>query len=395
MNILFLCDEYPPCQHGGIGSVTQQLARELAKKHHNVIVCGLYPFYRKAASYEEDKGVLVFRRYYGNKVILKLSKHKYFGRIINIKKRFYEYLDFVSGLIKKYEIEIIEIPDFNEVFYYSGPRFIRFPDFKIPSVIKLHGSYSFFDHINRSVSYNQSIFKKELTLITNATKVLSISEFSKQKVIEIFNYNKSISVIYNGLNLDSLSLKYEFISKIVVFAGTLAEKKGIISLVLAWGKVVMKIPEAKLFIYGKGGRTILTKINEMIPDKIKDSINIKGFIDKESLPEIYRTAACAIFPSYAESFSMAPLESMMVGCPTIYTNRASGAELITNGIDGILIDPDNIEDIARAVIYLLSNRTEAIKIGENGEKRIREKFNISAIADAHLELYSNLINEVE
>ena len=81
MNILYLCDEYPPCQHGGIGSVTQSLARELVSKGHKVSVCGFYPYYRTAAAYEEDFGVQAYRYFYGNWLLLKLSRHKYFGRI--------------------------------------------------------------------------------------------------------------------------------------------------------------------------------------------------------------------------------------------------------------------------------------------------------------------------
>jgi glycogen synthase len=43
MNILYICDEYPPGPNGGIGSVVQNLARELVKQGHKVYVVGLYP----------------------------------------------------------------------------------------------------------------------------------------------------------------------------------------------------------------------------------------------------------------------------------------------------------------------------------------------------------------
>jgi glycosyltransferase involved in cell wall biosynthesis len=393
MNILYLCDEYPPCQHGGIGSVTQQLAREMVKKNHKVSVCGFYPYYRKADFYEEDQGVRVYRRFYGNKLILKLSKHKFLGRIVNIENAFNNYLEFLNALIDKNKIEIIEIPDFNEAFYYTGPRFINFPDFKIPSVIKLHGSYSYFEQIKKKGSYIDFIYKKELFLIHSGTRVLSISEFSKNVAIDLFKYSKNISVIYNGVLPDNFYGDNENSSNTVVFAGTLAEKKGILSLILAWREVISKIPTARLIVCGKGGKSTLMKVNENLSDETRKTIDFKGFIEKDKLSQIYRNASCAIFPSYAESFSMAPLESMRVGCPTIYTERASGGELITNGVDGLLIDPDDLEGIADAILFMLNNPTKAKQMGRNGVKTIRDKFNISSVADEHLKLYYNLIKE--
>lgn len=391
MNILYLCDEYPPCQHGGIGTATQNLARAMVLKGYKVSVCGFYPYYRTALPFEIDSGVKVYRRFYGNNLLLKLSRHRYLGRIVNIESKFYSYTRFLIDLIKKNGIDIIEMPDFNEVFRNTGPRFISFPDFGIPTVIKLHGTYSFFDHLEIENSYNKSIYKKERNLLQNANKVLAISEFSTKVVRDIFNYTKNIPVIYNGIPLTELhNYKGDSGIQTVVFAGTLAEKKGVLSLIKAWEKVVTEIPSARLLLYGKGGMGILEKINKFISDKGHGSIQLKGFVNNFFLSEIYSTASCAIFPSYAESFGMAPLESMVAGCPTIFTKRTSGEELIINGINGLLIDPDNIQEIADAIVKMLTDRKSAIEMGRKGSETIKKKFNISVIADQHIDLYQSL-----
>ena len=246
MNILYLCDEYPPCQHGGIGSVTQNLARELVLKGHHVYVCGFYPYYRTASTFEEDFGVLVYRHFYGNRLLLKFSRHKYFGRSVNIRGKFNFYTRFLKEFIQKNKIDIVEIPDFNEVFRYTGPRFINYPDFGIPSVIKLHGNFSFFGHLKKENSFNESIYRKEYYLIQNANEILSVSEFAKKVVKDIFNYPKDIAVIYNGINITEAG-KYieDSDSKSVVFAGTLSDKKGVLSLIKAWETVVAEIPTAR------------------------------------------------------------------------------------------------------------------------------------------------------
>ena len=65
MNILYICDEYPPGKNGGIGTMVQVLGRELVKQGHNVHVAGLYGYRYGSSDYEEDKGVRVYRLRYG------------------------------------------------------------------------------------------------------------------------------------------------------------------------------------------------------------------------------------------------------------------------------------------------------------------------------------------
>jgi glycosyltransferase involved in cell wall biosynthesis len=394
MNLLYLCDEYPPCENGGIGTVTQILAREMVIKGHQVWVCGFYPYYRKVSSYEEDQGVKVFRRFYGSRLLLQLSKHRYAGNIINIENGFNKYTKFLSELIKKNKIDLIEIPDFNEVFRYSGPRFIEFPDFGIPKVVKLHGTYSFVSQMADRKSINKRLYNKEKQHIHSATVVLAVSEFVKKVAIDIFHYSGKTHVINNGIFIiDSIKYNEDQNNKTVVFASKLSKQKGVLSLIVAWEKVIQEIPAAKLFLYGKVAKSTLESINKLITDKTRESIKLEGFINGTLLPEIYSIASCAIFPSYVESFGMAPMESMQIGCPTIYTKRASGEELITNGTDGILIDPDNIQEIADAIIFMLTDRTSAVLMGKNAALKVREKFDISIIADKHIEFYNTLLKQ--
>lgn len=388
MNILYLCDEYPPCSHGGIGSVTRILAREMVRTGHSVIVCGFYPYFRAALPYEEDQGVKVYRRHYGNKFLLTISKSNYFSEILNIEYQFKKYTDFLRKIIEDNFIDLIEIPDFNEAFRYSGGVNIKLPDFGIPTVIKLHGSYSFIARLS-NLPIENKLFIKEKTLIHNATKVLAVSNFARNVSAEIFNYTKHIDIINNGVYLNH---KNDYLGdlKSVIYAGKLSREKGILSLIASWEKVIEDTPSARLIIYGKKEKAYVKVINDLISDKTADSIELKGFVNRIELEEIYRMASCAVFPSYIETFGMAAMEAMSVGCPTIFTKRACGAELISNGMNGLLIDPDKKDEISNAIIYMLNNRAEAKIMGSNGAKTIQEKFNIALIAKQHINLYSEL-----
>jgi glycosyltransferase involved in cell wall biosynthesis len=394
MNILYLCDEYPPCQHGGIGTVTQNLARTLVEKGHKVVVAGFYPYYRKATKSENDKGVKVYRFFYGSKFQLQFSKRKFSGRFINIERQFNNYIDCLKKIIQENEIDIIESPDFVEAFRYSGPRMIQFPDFGIPFLIKLHGSYTYFNFIENKRSKFSKLFKKEKLLLDNASGVIAISNFVKTEITSLFNYNKRVHLIYNGID-SNLSTTYNAnqTCNTVVFVGSLEEKKGVFSLIKAWKEIVSTISSARLLIYGRGSNKTIKLLNDLIIMMAIKTIELKGFVLKEDLPGIYASASCAIFPSYAETFGMAPIEAMAVGCPTIFTKRTSGPEIIDHGVDGLLVDPDNIQEIASAVISMLANRNQAIEMGKKGVKKVRDNFDIKLIAEKHIDYYNGLIGQ--
>src|SRR5690349_18210599 len=71
MHIGFLCNEYPPAVHGGIGSFTQTLARELVQHGHRVTAIGLYPI--PSESVENDRGVTVVRLSQGTIPTLRIA----------------------------------------------------------------------------------------------------------------------------------------------------------------------------------------------------------------------------------------------------------------------------------------------------------------------------------
>ena len=61
MKVCYVCCEYPPALHGGIGAVVQNTARALVRRGHQVRVIGIYPTNETAPEYEEDAGVQVWR----------------------------------------------------------------------------------------------------------------------------------------------------------------------------------------------------------------------------------------------------------------------------------------------------------------------------------------------
>jgi glycosyltransferase involved in cell wall biosynthesis len=389
LNILYLCDEYPPCHHGGIGTVTQTLAREFVRRGHCTIVAGFYPHSRKAKSFEDDCGVLVHRFFYGSKLKLLLSKNQIIGRFINIEKEFNTYLKQVNELIEKYQIDLVELPDFSEAMYFGQFSSINYSKIKKPVIVKLHGTRSNISYTTTGQIRNKRIFDLEESLFKTASGVIAISNSIKTVSNKLYHIQIPLVTIPNGIALPEDIEYSEIDSETVIFAGTLDHNKGIFSLVKAWEIVRSKFPSLQLHLYGKGKDKFIKELGFNLPESIK----VKGFVTHQTLLRIYAQSALAVFPSYSESQGMAPIEAMSVGCPTIFTKRSTGPELIEDWKDGRLIDPDNIKEIADAICYFVQNRKAAKIIGNEGRKKIRNTYAIQEVMTRHLEFYQGILKK--
>jgi glycosyltransferase involved in cell wall biosynthesis len=169
-----------------------------------------------------------------------------------------------------------------------------------------------------------------------------------------------------------------------VFTGTLAPKKGILSLFKAWPTVRKACNGAVLHVFGKDSHgeqhlSMMEYLRSLLESGDLETVKFHGHVSRDYLFTALRDSAAAVFPSYAEAFALGPMEAMANGCPTVYSRRTSGPELINDGQDGLLVDPDHVEEIAAALLRLLNNHQFANKLGCAGRRKIEEKFSTSVV----------------
>jgi glycogen synthase len=394
MNILFICDEYPPGKNGGIGTVVQTLGRELTRQGHKVFVAGLYAFSYGQADYETDGDIRIWRKRYGLKIPLPpdhpiLNKVPGFiKQFLNYRQAFNRFIKFVNKLIKDEGIDIIEIPDWNTFSTCAG-FMVKWPAFAVPLVLKSHGSYTKlkFDSDEKP---KKLIRKIDQHLYDRADALSAVSKNGAEINKNLFNTSKQIKVLYNSINIPE-SIPHQIrLEKTVLYSGSLFIKKGVYQLMKAWNEIVKKHPDAELVLYGRGEKEPLKKL---LSEKALNTTQFKGHISREHLFIELSRATMAIFPSYTESFALAPLEAMALGCPIINTSRSSGTELVTDGYDGSLIDPDNIQQIVDKIDELLIHKELREKYSINGRQTVFLRFNIVTSAKDHIEFYNEIIKD--
>lgn len=95
-------------------------------------------------------------------------------------------------------------------------------------------------------------------------------------------------------------------------------------------------------------------------------------------------------PSYDEGLPMSMLEAMAAGVPVIVTRVGAIPEVVSDGVDGFLYDPGNIEDLAKCIDYLVEDPSRSKNIGLAGYERVKQKYSIGVAATRIMTIYREL-----
>lgn len=376
MKICFVCDEYPPGPHGGLGTMTRVLARALVRSGHEVRVVGVYRPYYPAPDFEEDQGVRVWR----------LRQKRMRGGWLLARHELYR---MVAGWARHGEMDLVEGPD-TEGWFAGWPRL------PVPVVQRSNGSYSYFAHeLGRVI--DRTTFRLERWSYRRATAWAAVSQYTASITAKLFDLRASpAAILYNPVDVPrEISPFSDRSPGRVVYTGTLTAKKGIFQLIAAWPAVKGKCPSAELHVFGKdtrseSGRSMQQEMMERLSNSLRGSVSFHGHVGAAELIEALSTARVGVFPSFAEAFALAPLESMGCGCPTISTKLSSGPEQVRPEIDGLLVDPGRPGEISDAIVRVLRDVSLAERLGQAGRARVLSDFTVSTLLPLNESFYGNV-----
>jgi glycosyltransferase involved in cell wall biosynthesis len=379
MKLCFICCEYPPELHGGVGTFTQVIARALVQAGHEVRVIGVYPASAVALDYEDDQGVQVWR----------LRHPTRRGRWLAARYRMYQV---VKDWATAAQVELVDAPD-HEGWFAGWPR-----DFCVPLVLRAEGSYSYFAHeMGRRVP--SLTFRLEKMSYRHADAWIATSRYIGEVTTRLFKLRPGPdATLFNPvdapLSVGSFAARDH---NRVVFSGTLTAKKGVIELIQAWPLIRDECDQAELHIYGKdgtapGGGSMTHFLEGCLDPRLRGTVHFHGHVSRATLFQALSTARAAVLPSFAEGFALAPLEAMAYGCPTIYSRLGSGPELIIDGRDGLLVDPRVPPRIAEGVCQVLRDDSLARRLGEGGRARVLSAFALEVLLPRNEAFYSQLID---
>ena len=206
------------------------------------------------------------------------------------------------------------------------------------------------------------------------------------------------NIIPNGVDLDHFSPDVSPIDEFcdgkvnILFVGRLEKRKGLRYLLEAFTQVKREIPNSRLIIVGPGTRLRHKYEKQVIRSGIKDVV-FTGFVSYDDLPRYYKTADVFCAPATGrESFGIILLEAMAVGKPIIASNIEGYASVVTHGVDGLLVPPEDSEMLAQALNSLLADQSLRREMGARGRTKALE-YSWEHIAQNVLNYYIRVLSE--
>ena len=170
-------------------------------------------------------------------------------------------------------------------------------------------------------------------------------------------------------------------SKIVkiLFVGRLEHRKGFDILVRSIPKIIESFSDIHIDICGTGELLEIAK-SDLLPSHLS-KISFHGYQTRESLDLFYSNCDIFIAPSRYESFGIVYLEAMKFSKPVIACDSGGTPEVVSDGTTGILVEPGNVESLAKAVLKLANDPVLRKKMGYEGRKRHENLFSLGTLIE--------------
>jgi glycosyltransferase involved in cell wall biosynthesis len=224
-------------------------------------------------------------------------------------------------------------------------------------------------------------------LVKPVTKVIAVSEYTRQAAEKERLLSCRSVTIYNGIDLDrcdksGLEFRRKFgipdESLVVTQCSWLAPQKGPDILITAMAAVQKVIPGSHLVIAGEGSHQ---DEYEALAEKLGIKASFTGQISDPLSSGLYQASDVFCLPSrWQEACGLVQLEAMSARVPIIASRVGGIPEYVEEGKTGLLFEPGNPAELAQQIILLLSNHALRTRMGLEARHQARSKFNLDRMA---------------
>lgn len=397
LNLCIVSREYPPeTLWGGIGTFTYNLAHGLSSIGHKVDVVA---FTFGEETVEEDNGINVHRIRSPKIPFAQKTMWDYVGTALSPFAFFYsiKVSKKIAELNKEKNYDVIDFPEhIGEGYYFIKQN-------KLPSLVRLYTPLSLIGDLGMNRTTNRVDYKlfgmMEKYSIKKATIINSPSKALADLVKKTFDIKKNIELIYNPIDTNKFSPNLKRNSKIrnvvkVLFVGALTDRKGLHILARAIPKVLSTVNNIEFTIVGGDSKGVngWKSMKEYIVHVISaaGSAQKVKFIDRveyDKLPKLYGDADISVVPSLYDNSPYTCLESMSCGVPVVGTSAGGMPEYIDNGINGIIVSPENVEQLAEGIITLSVNVEKRERFSIRAREKSVKEFKREVVAKKITGLY--------
>lgn len=357
VNVCFLSGDMS--RTGGTERVLSIIANELSKKDDK------FNIHILSITNESNSSYFTLNKSIKTERILK-------SKDVNFKKHYFKVVKGIRQYIKKNRIDIlIDVEVIASLFSIPATRFTK---------TKLI-SWEHFNFYEDNGSNLRGYARKLAARFANC--IITLTEQDKENYLNNLNIKGKVDYIYNPIEKVN-NCDYNIDSKQIISVGRLTYQKGFDMLCEVAKDVLKDNPEWKWIILGDG------EDKEKLESKIKEynlqgKLILKGKVS--NVEDYYKNSSLYVMTSRFEGLPMTLLEAKTYKLPIVSFNCLTGpSEIVKNNVNGLLINPENVEAMSNKLNILLKNENKLKEFSDNSEVDI-EKFELKPI----LEKWDNIL----
>ena len=273
--------------------------------------------------------------------------------------------------------------EYDILHFHDGGDF-SFPFFSLlvnkPKILHLQGPPDF---------YERNVIAR--CILKNVAEIyISPSHGIERQLVKLSVPKYKVRYLPNGINTDIFYPSKKKENNLILFVGRIQPLKGLHVFLksLRYLKkpihLVIVGPPSWNRTYFKNVSATMNKVQE----KTVHAVTYLGELEREEIIKWYQRASVLVRPDlYGGSGGLTSLEALACGTPVIGT----GNEIVKDGVNGILVPPNDAVKLAKSIQYLLDNEDVRKKLGKEGRRWIIENLSSEVIVERLSQIYKELI----
>jgi colanic acid/amylovoran biosynthesis glycosyltransferase len=261
--------------------------------------------------------------------------------------------------------------------------------FPIGFSITVHGPDEFYD----AHDHGQALAAK----VAAADFVVCISDFARSQLMKLSPHEHWHKLVVSRLGIDPAVFaprpdpgsKQRFE---VIAVGRLTPAKGQHILLDAVAALKREGRELTLRIVGSGVDEASLKQHAQAL-QLGDSVVFEGAVNQDRIRSLYARAHCFSLPSFAEGIPVVLMEAMAMEIPCVTTHITGIPELITNGVDGLLVPPSNVQALAEAIARLMDDEPLRIAMGRAARAQVQARYDLARNVDTLAQVFAERVRQ--
>ncbi len=383
MKVTFLTWEYPPNVYGGAGVHVQNLVQGLKNKI-DIEVRTLLPSRSPAAEIEETGGLRILR-YPGWGYIESESK---LSKVLSVFSTDLAMVkDSITGQIVHAHTWYTSLAGYYAKHLYDQRLIMTVHSLEPLRPWKKEALGS---------GHLLSIWA-EKTGLEACDRIIAVSNSDKKDIIECYKLPpERIKVIPNGVDEQAFHrhenhavlAKYGIRKPYVLFLGRLSRQKGIFDLVSASSKL-----DGQVTLVIATGAPDEEGLDEKLSKQLEGHLNIvwiNKMLPQNEVVALLSAASVFVAPSLYEPFGIMNLEAMACQRPVVSTRVGGITDVVLDGETGLLVPPNNPDELANAVSKIVADPKLGEHMGEAGRRRVEDRFTWDKVAVETLSVYNEV-----